>query len=194
MSTWPTVSGPRRMRARWVPILALAGLLFAGCLDGGGSSGTGNGWNYGDAFPDPTSRPDGGASEREARDPDATPFDGGPEAWAGTWTFESGSSGLFCPDSGALSIVVSSGTLTITPSVTGEALTVEEDGCAFHFTVVDDTATEDPDQVCTAWAVQIPMWSLALTSDGTMDETLGGTALVDGQACIVSGKSKLVRN
>jgi hypothetical protein len=192
MSTGPAAGDPRRQEVGRVPLVALACLLVAGCLDDGGSGRPG-GWVYGDAFPaviDP--RADGGASEREARDPDAPPVDGGPEAWAGTWTFESGSSGLACPDS--ISIVASSGTLAIAPSASGDTLTVQEDGCSFHFTLAGDTATLDPGQVCSAWAVQIPMWSLTLKPDGTIEEILSGQVLVQGQLCMMSGKSRLVRN
>jgi hypothetical protein len=129
------------------------------------------------------------------RDPDASFRDAseiGPDAWAGTWAFVSGSQGIACGN--VISVVATSGFLDITPSSSGTQLTVREDGCVFHFTLADVTATSDPNQACAAWAIPtIPVWTLTMQPDGTLREKLGGRILMNGEVCTISGGSTLVR-
>jgi hypothetical protein len=113
-------------------------------------------------------------------------------AWSGTWTFTSGSQGIDC--GGTLSVVGVSGSLAITETSGGTELMVTEDGCAFRFSLAGDTATEDPGQSCSAWAVPtIPTWTLTLQADGTLREQLGGRVVVNGDVCTISGGSTLAR-
>jgi hypothetical protein len=91
-----------------------------------------------------------------------------------------------------VAVTASEGLVVIAPA--GDVLSVQQSGCAFTFTVDGDTATMEPDQVCAAWAIQIPMWSLTLQPDGSLQETLGGRIWLDGGPCTVSGKSTLTRD
>jgi hypothetical protein len=118
--------------------------------------------------------------------------DGTVAAWSGTWTFTSGSEGINC--GGSLSAGAVSGNLAISASPSGRALVIQEDGCSFVFTLVDGTATSEPNQSCAAWTVPtIPLWTLTMQPDGTLLEKLGGQVWLDGQPCQISGGSTLVR-
>jgi hypothetical protein len=166
-------------------------LTTVGCLESTPPALPGYGGNDGEVIiPEP--KTDAGASER---DPDAALSDAGevgPDAWAGTWTFVSGSQGIACGN--VISVVATSGFLDITPSDSGTQLTVREDGCAFHFTLTDATATSDPNQACAVWAIPtIPEWTLTMQADGTLREKLGGRILMNGEVCTISGGSTLVR-
>jgi hypothetical protein len=156
-----------------------------------------SGWVYDGAGAVP---PDAGASERDldATPADLAPFetdpgDGGAASWAGHWTFVSGSSGVNC--GGSFSVTASSGFMVITPAPAGDLLTVQINGCSFTFALVGDTATTaPPDQACAAWAIPtIPIWTLTMKPDGTLQEKVGGQIWLNGQACMLSGTSTLVR-
>jgi hypothetical protein len=139
--------------------------------------------------------PDASTSSADAGADDAAPAeagDGGAAAWAGTWTFTSGSQGVLC--GGNLAVIAVSGFLDITPSSSGTLLTVVEDGCSFHFDLAGEVATEEPEQACAAWSVPtIPIWTLTMQADGTLREMLGGTVYMSGERCTISGGSTLVR-
>jgi hypothetical protein len=135
---------------------------------------------------------DAGASDADAND-DAVTTVSVAAAWAGTWTFVSGGSGVACPD--GISNAASMGKLTIAPAASGSGLTVSEDACTFHFTLVGDTATSDCGQSCSVWAIPtIPIWTLTLKPDGTLEEHLGGRIGLNGETCTISGTSKLARH
>ena len=112
---------------------------------------------------------------------------------AGQWTFVSGSSGVNC--NGTISVTASSGFMTITPAPSGDLLTVQMSGCSFSFFLDGDTAIADPpDQRCAVWAIpNIPVWTLRMQADGTLEEKLGGRIWLNGEACMLSGKSTLMR-
>jgi hypothetical protein len=176
-------------RAAGGAALVILGLTTVGCLEATPPPVKGYARSDGEVIlAEP--KTDAGASER---DPDASfPDAFGPDAWAGTWTFVSGSQGIACGN--VISFVATEGFLDITPSDSGTQLTVREDGCAFHFTLVDATATSDPDQACAAWAIPtIPEWTLTMQPDGTLREKLGGRILMNGDVCTISGGSTLVR-
>jgi hypothetical protein len=164
------------------------GVFAQGDCPGAGATGVDAG-----AKADVAANDDAGADDAGADDAGAAPSDGGGAmAWAGTWTFVSGGSGVACPD--AISAAASMGTLTIQAAPGGGALTVSEDACAFHFTLVGDTATSDCGQACSAWAIPtIPIWTLTLKPDGTLEEHLGGRIGLNGETCTISGTSKLTR-
>jgi hypothetical protein len=151
-----------------------------------------------DASADDASADDANADDASADDASAdatTDANGGSgaQAWAGTWTFVSGGSGVACPD--AISAAASMGTLTIQAASGGGALTVSEDACTFHFTLAGDTATSDCGQACSAWEIPtIPIWTLTLKPDGTLEEHLGGRIGLNGETCTISGTSKLTRS
>jgi hypothetical protein len=172
--------------------------LGAGCLEATPPPVKG----HGDAssVPPPASDassvpPASDAGDAGLDDLDGAPFvpsDAGAAAWAGTWTYTSGSQGILC--GGSLAVVAVSGFLDITPSGSGSLLSVKEDGCTFHFVLAGDVATSDPDQACAAWAIPtIPIWTLTMQADGTLREMLGGHVLVNGEICTISGGSTLAR-
>jgi hypothetical protein len=186
------------VRARTV-VPWLASLLAAGCLektpphsqgylpDSGGVFGAG-------ACPDAGATPPDASADAAATDDADASVDAADDAgaWAGTWTFVSGGSGVACPD--GISNAASMGKLTITASASGSGLTVAEDACTFHFTLVGDTATSDCGQSCSAWAIPtIPIWTLTLKPDGTLEEHVGGRIGLNGETCTISGTSKLKR-
>jgi len=144
------------------------------------------------AFPPADAGRDGDAGAREV-DPAAPLADGGAENWAGKWTFTSGSTGVNC--GGAISVQASEGFLVITPNATGDGLTVRVGGCSFHFALAGDTATTDPpEQSCANWAIPvIPVWTLTMKPDGTLEEKLGGQVSMSGESCTLFGKSTLTR-
>jgi len=185
---------------RGSPSLARGLLVFAllagGCLEATpppvkGFIGEDSGF-----APRPT--PDASSSGTDGEAGDAAPaeaggaVDGGAAAWAGTWTFTTGSQGVLC--GGNLAVIAVSGFIEITPSSSGTLLTVVEDGCSFHFDLVGAVATEEPEQACAAWSVPtIPIWTLTMQPDGTLREMLGGQVVVGGELCTISGGSTLVR-
>lgn len=134
--------------------------------------------------------PDGGASDSI----DAGEWlDGGGDAWAGTWTYVSGSQGLAC--GGTIAISATTGSLQITPAPKTPSLTVIDDGCPFRFDVVGSVASSQADQSCSAWAIPtIPTWTLTMQPDGTLREMLGGRLYRNGEVCTISGGGTLVRN
>jgi hypothetical protein len=135
---------------------------------------------------------DGGPpGEDAAVDPDGPIGDGGIEAWAGSWRFSAGSQGVTC--GGSISVMGVEGFVLITPSGPRE-LTLVEDGCSFRFTVVGDTATKNPaGQGCAKWAVPvIPVWTLTMQPDGTLEERLSGSVTLNGEPCTIGGRSTLV--
>jgi hypothetical protein len=162
-------------------VLAACALAGVGCLDKTPATPTG----YGGEVP----VTDAGVAEVALGDALA---DGTVAAWAGTWTFTSGSQGLMC--GGSISAATESGTLAISASTSGRALIVQEDGCSFVFTLDGETATSEPNQSCAAWTIAtIPMWTLTMQPDGTLIEKLGGEVWLDGQICQIWGGSTLVR-
>ena len=174
-------------------VLALLALLAGGCLEATPPPVKGLiGEDSGFATP-PT--PDASTSSTDGEGGDAGPTEAGAAAaaaWAGTWTFTTGSQGVLC--GGNLAVIAVSGFLDITPSSSGTFLTVVEDGCSFHFDLAGDVATEEPEQACAAWSVPtIPIWTLAMQADGTLREMLGGTVYTSGERCTISGGSTLVR-
>jgi hypothetical protein len=162
-------------------VLAACALAGGGCLEKTPATPSGYGGEQ------PTT--DAGVAEVALGDALA---DGAVAAWAGTWTFTSGSEGLLCD--GSLSASAVSGGLAITASPSGRALDVQEDGCSFVFTLEGHTATSEANQSCAAWAIAtIPIWTLTMQPDGTLLEKLGGQVWVDGEPCEISGGSTLVR-
>ena len=162
-------------------VLAACALAGAGCLEKTPAAATG----YGGEQP----LMDAAVAEVALGDALA---DGTVAAWTGTWTFTSGSQGLFCE--GSLAVTTVSGVLQITASPSGRALDVQEDGCPFVFTLDGATATSEPNQSCAAWTVAtIPIWTLTMQPNGALVEKLGGDVLVDGEVCQISGGSTLVR-
>jgi hypothetical protein len=133
--------------------------------------------------------PDGGASDSiDAGDW----LDGGGDAWAGTWAYVSGSQGLAC--GGSIAITATTGSLQITPAPTVPSLTVIDDGCTFRFDVVGSVASSQADQSCSAWAIPtIPTWTLTMQPDGTLREVLGGRLYRGGEICTISGGGTLAR-
>jgi len=177
----------RASRKRLLGIVFCGALLGAGCLESKPAP-------VNQHVPEAGTPPPADAGFEDDADPDAPTFgDGGAAPWTGTWMFVSGSQGLNC--SGTISVTGTEGFLSIGPDTTGRALTVVEDGCSFRFTVAGDTATKNPSgQACAKWAIPvIPQWTLTLQSDGTIEEKLGGQVLVNGETCMVSGKSTLRR-
>jgi hypothetical protein len=215
------VGGRGRERGGALARVALmASLAVAGCLektpgpvhgdvpDSGGLSSEGAcpgaGAPSGDAGDDADASDDSGANAEGGAAPDGGPNDDGDAggdaagavtvaaAWAGTWTFVSGGSGVSCPD--GISNAGSMGVLVIKESPQGGSLLVSEDACTFHFTLAGDTATSDCGQSCSAWAIPtIPIWTLTLKPDGTLVEHLGGRVPLNGETCTLSGTSKLTR-
>jgi hypothetical protein len=135
---------------------------------------------------------DGGAPSDDGASLEAGPRgDGGPGDWAGTWQFTSGSQGTHC--GGTLAVIAVDGFLDITPSASGNLLTVVEDGCSFTFDLAGDVATEEPNQACAAWAIPtIPTWTLTMQPDGTLHEMIGGDFVMGGEVCSLSGSATLV--
>jgi hypothetical protein len=172
-----------------VAAIAAAGALAgAGCLESKPAPVTGSDGDFYDPGPDaggPTTRLDAAAVDGAGADADTA-------AWAGTWAFTSGGSGLDCD--GSFSVSMTTGVLVIAAAQSNH-LTVQSSGCTFAFAVSGDVATTDPpDQACALWAVPtIPIWTLTLRADGTMAEKLGGQVWVDGEQCDVSGSATLAR-
>jgi hypothetical protein len=167
--------------SRWG--LAALSLLAAGCLEKTPAP-VKDGFDGGTFIPSP---PDAHA---DADFGDGALPDGSAAAWAGTWTYVSGSEGNLC--GGSLAVVETSGFLEITPSSSGTLLRVVDDGCPFTFDLAGDVATEEPDQACAAWAIQtIPLWTLTMQPDGSLRETIGGQVVVGGEICTLSGGATL---
>jgi hypothetical protein len=183
-----TTTALNNARAALVALLSVA-WLGAGCsLRTGGS----NGYLGPDAedWAHPAKR-DGGGDDFDA-DVDGDDGDDGDAsraAWAGAWQYYKGASGYSCGVS--FLAVASEGTLLVVAA--GRGLVVQRDGCSFDFSVAGNVATARPDQVCEAWVVQVPDWSLTLKADGTIDEAQGGRVWLDGMPCTVSGHSSLRR-
>jgi hypothetical protein len=125
----------------------------------------------------------------EDADVDGNQVDASRADWVGAWQYYKGASGYSCGVS--FLAVASEGTVLV--AAAGRGLVVQRDGCSFDFSVAGNVATAKPDQVCEAWVVQVPDWSLTLKADGTMDEVQGGRVWLDGMPCTVSGHSSLRR-
>jgi hypothetical protein len=173
---------------RAVTAALLASLALGGCLES--SPGKPKGY-LGDAGYSP--EPDGSSTQRRDAVHEFPVVDGAADAWAGQWDFIDGSSGLNC--SGTISVTASSGFMNIMAAPSGDLLNVAVNGCSFSFFLDGATATADPpDQRCALWAIpNIPVWTLTLKDDGTLEEKLGGQVWLNGQVCMLSGKSTLMR-
>lgn len=168
-------------------VLSMVALLGAGCLESAPAPPKG----YVD---------DAGSVPRDAAAPDLADGppgfrdggDGGTEDWAGIWQFVSGSMAVTC--GGSFSVQGVEGYLSIKADG-ADGLTVEEDGCTFHFAVAGDVATQTPaGQTCAKWAIpMIPEWTLTMQADGTLEERLGGGVSVGGESCTIGGRATLRR-
>jgi hypothetical protein len=165
----------------------LIALLLVGCLEE--TPPPAKGFDAGTVPPDSGAPPVDSAVASDAPLPTS---DGGAQGWAGTWQFISGAAGVTC--GGSFSAQGVEGYLLITPAG-ADGLTVEEDGCAFHFALAGDTATKTPPgQACPRWAIPIiPEWTLTMKADGTLDERLGGGVSLGGEPCTISGRATLRR-
>jgi hypothetical protein len=182
-------------RAALAALLAVAGLVGAGCLE---SPPPPVKRMFGDAgFVPPPPTTDAGARDGDetleggASDGGPAP-DAGAATWAGRWQYVSGSTGNLCDSQ--LAVIADDGFLDITPAPSGTTLTVVDDGCPFTFDLVGDVATEEPDQSCSAWAIaMVPEWTLTMQADGTLAEKIGGRVVEGGEVCTLSGGGTLVR-